>query len=631
MFFVAARRPETNRTVGRSIQAIILMSITSLLLVGGLGARLGYLQLVEGRQNFRKAQDNRIRLIAKPPERGRIYDRNGKLLASSRVSYSVFVWPSRTKETAEWAAKRKRLAQILNIPEKKIQTQVDKSGSDPYRVRIARSIGVQEVIALEEARLELGGIDVDAETVRAYPNGPLAAHVLGYTGEVTDELLDKLNAKLPEAPKDEVKLEEWRSRHYRLGDVVGQAGVEQAFESELRGGWGGQQVEVDAAGQVLRVVGEKTSPQGNDLHLTLDVELQKAAESVLGTHQGAIVALDPRNGGVLAMVSRPGYDPNVFSKPLSESVWQQLNRPDAPLVNRALRAFPPASTFKIVTTVAAIESGKFPPNTVLQTFPYLTVGGIQFWDWNRAGFGPLGFTGAMAFSSDTFFYQVARTMPDGEPLRAWTKRFGFGEHTGIELKAEEDEGLVPTSAWKQEYMGSPWFVGDTVNMSIGQGFMLSTPLQVAVMFAVPASGGDRIQPHLRKDNETARSWRKSLNLKPETIRILQQGLREVITIGTAGGAMNTGTLPPNAGKTGTAEDPPRESHSWYGGYAPLDEPEILIVAFGENSGGGGGKFAAPMVRRVMEAYFRLKAGKPALEPLPGPPTAPTDNPGLSAQ
>jgi penicillin-binding protein 2 len=215
----------------------------------------------------------------------------------------------------------------------------------------------------------------------------------------------------------------------------------------------------------------------------------------------------------------------------------------------------------------------------------------------------------MAWSSDTFFYQIAQGI-GGEILIDWTRRFGFGRKTGIELEQEEAAGLVADDAWKRENIGYEWFVGDTVNMSIGQGFLLSSPLQVAVMFAVVANGGDLVKPHLVKQDGDDRIWRESLGLSPITVQILQDGLRQVVSAGT-GGVMNSLSLPINSGKTGTAEDPPRLSHAWYGGYAPLDNPEVVIVAFGENSGGGGGKFAAPKVRQVMEAYFQLKKQRQA--------------------
>lgn len=304
------------------------------------------------------------------------------------------------------------------------------------------------------------------------------------------------------------------------------------------------------------------------------------------------------------MVSRPGFDPNLFSGRMSDEDWQKLQNADHPFVNRALQGFPPASTFKIVTTTAAIESEVFSPYTVLPTYPFITVGGIQFWDWNNAGFGYLGFPGAMAWSSDTFFYQIAQGI-GGETLIDWTRRYGFGSLTGIELAAEESPGLVPDNAWKEEALGESWFLGDTINMSIGQGYLQASPLQVAVMFAVAANGGYRVKPHLVKKG-SLEEWRESLNLMPETLEMLEEGLRQVVTNGT-GTKMDSALMPPTAGKSGTAEAPPYESHTWFGAYGPYDDPEILVVVFGEHSGKGGGSFAAPLARQVMEAYFSLKA------------------------
>ena len=333
----------------------------------------------------------------------------------------------------------------------------------------------------------------------------------------------------------------------------------------------------------------------------LDYLSQRAAEAALGTREGAIIAMDPQNGAILAMASWPTYDPNIFTTRMSEAEWKQLQGADHPFLNRALQAFPPASTFKIVTTAAALESGKYDPNTVLPTYPYIQVGGIQFGDWNRAGFGPLSFPGAMAWSSDTFFYQVAMRL-GGPTLIEMTRRFGFGRKTGFELGAEESPGLVPDDAWKRENLDMEWVIGDGINMSIGQGFLQATPLQVVGMFAVAANGGYSVTPHLLKDNEEHRNWKESLELSDVTIDILHKGLRQVITNGT-GQALNVPHLPPFAGKTGTAEAPPGLSHAWFGAYAPMDNPEVVIVAFAEHSGGGGGKVAAPMVLKVLEAYF----------------------------
>jgi penicillin-binding protein 2 len=556
----------------------------SLVLLGGICSRLAYLQIYEGERNRQLADNNRIRLIPKQPERGAILDRKGEVLAISRLSHSVYIWPLARRKN-EWVGSLKRLSQILHIPEEDIRKRLEQAGyNSPFLLRIARSISPAQVTALAEYANELEGVQVEPEAVRYYPNGDLAAHVLGYTGEMSDE-----------------ELKQRKSEGYRLGDVIGQMGIEAAYESLLRGEWGGQQVEVDGAGQVVRVLGRKPTQAGKSVHLTLDLDLQKAAEAALGDRKGAIVAINPQNGAILAMVSRPAFDPNLFSGRISNAQWKQLQSADHPFVNRALQGFPPASTFKVVTTTAGLESGRFSPDTVLQTYPSLKIGGIEFGDWNHAGFGPLNFVGALAMSSDTFFYQIGMGVGD-QNLIKWTRQYGFGRKTGVELAAEESPGLVPDDSWKRKILKEGWFLGDTVNMSIGQGYLQTSPLQIAVMFAVPANGGFLVKPHLLKDNEEAQSWRESLNLKPSTVDILRSGLREVVSTGT-GSALNVEGLPPISGKSGTAEDFGRKTHTWFGAYAPSSKPEIVVVAFGENSGGGGGSVAAPMVRQVLQAYF----------------------------
>lgn len=577
--------PKSTKTVGKRFQSVAVMVFITLMLFGAVGSRLFYLQLVEGHRNRQLAENNRIRLMPRRPERGKILDRKGRILAGSRLSYSVFLWPIERKEE-EWPAIVARLSKILEIPEDEIRDRLEQAGyTSPSLVPVARGISPAQATALAEFSTELPGVGIEAEAVRNYPYGDLAAHVLGYTGELSDEELESLEEE-----------------DYRLGDLVGQMGVEAAFEPQLRGEWGGKQVEVDGAGQIIRILGEKLAQAGNDVQLTIDLDLQRAAEAALGNRMGAIVALDPNTGAILAMVSRPTFDPNLFSAYITDEQWQQLQSTEFPFLNRALQAYPPASTFKIVTTTAAIESGEFSPYTVLPTYPYITAGGIQFWDWNRAGFGPLGFPGAMAWSSDTFFYQVAMRM-GADPLIQWTRRFGFGEKTGVELASEEAAGLVPDEAWKQEQFDEGWYQGDTINMSIGQGYLQATPLQVAVMFAIAANGGYRVTPHFLKDNESAQNWREPINISPVTVDVLRQGLRQVVTDGT-GTVLNVASLPSISGKSGTAEAPPRSSHTWFGGYGPSDKPEIVVVAFGEHSGGGGGSIAGPMVRQVLEAYFK---------------------------
>jgi penicillin-binding protein 2 len=491
-----------------------------------------------------------------------------------------------------WSVVGPRLAEILDIPQEDIETILKQSAVNPSSlIRIVRNLNEAQVTGLKEYENELPGVEINTEAVRYYPHGRELAHILGYTREITAKQLEKK-----------------KTEGYRLGDVMGQMGVEKAYEKLLRGEWGGQQVEVDGRGRPLRVLGSKQAKAGNDLHLTIDLDIQIAAEKALGKRNGAIVAINPKNGAILAMVSHPTFDPNIFSKQkLSQKDWETLQGSEHPLVNRAISVFPPASTFKIVTTTAALESGKFSPDTVLQTYGSLTIGGTRFGEWNHAGFGPLGFVGALQWSSDTFFYQVAKRV-GGPTLIEWTRKYGFGQKTGFEFTTEESKGLVPDENWKQKTWKRAWSIGDTINMSIGQGALQATPLQVAVMFAVPANSGYRVQPHLLKDNEESKSWRESLYLKPSTIKVLRQGLRKVVHEGT-GKVLNVPNLPPVAGKSGTAEawkKGVKENHAWFGAYAPADKPEILVVAFAEHSGGGGGSVAAPMILEIMEKHFARK-------------------------
>jgi penicillin-binding protein 2 len=587
-----SRLPLKNntRTVGRDFQPIFLIAFT-LLMTSIIGVRLAQLQIVEGTNHRTRAEANRVRIIPKQPVRGNIFDRNGKVLASTRYPRSVYLWPMAHRKSG-WSVVGSRLEKILNIPQEEIEKKLQEAGPNSSSlIPIARDLNEAQLTALKEYHRELKGVEIHTEAVRYYPHGQELAHVLGYTRELTAEQLQRK-----------------RELGYRLGDVIGQMGTEKVYENTLRGEWGGQQVEVDRAGRPVRVLGEKAAKSGSDLNLTIDLNLQIAANKALGKYNGAVVALDPNNGEVLAMVSRPTFDPNIFSKQkLSQKDWESVQGANHPLVNRALSAFPPASTFKIVTTAAGLESGKFSPKTILQTYGSLTIGGITFGEWNHAGFGPLGFVGAMQWSSDTFFYQIAQAV-GGPTLIEWTRKFGFGEKTGFDFAAEETRGLVPDDDWKRKHRNMPWTVGDTVNMSIGQGALLSSPLQVAVMFAVPANGGYRVQPHLLKDNQPAANWRKLIKMKPTTIKILHDGLRKVITHGT-GQVLNKPTLPPVAGKTGTAEawqNRVKKNHAWFGAYAPADQPEIVIVAFTEHSGGGGGSLAGPMVLEILEDYFKRK-------------------------
>jgi penicillin-binding protein 2 len=585
------KKKDSGRTVGTQNQVVLTILLISGLMFGAVGSRLAYLQIAQGELYREKAENNRIRTIPKLPVRGNLLDRKGRMLATTKFTHAAYIWPKTQKEES-WAENRRLLAKILEMPEAELQAKVEAAGYESNTpVRIARSLTPQQMTALEEYRSQLKGIEIDVETVRFYPHGEIGGQTMGYTGEL-----------------DANELKKRRPEGYRLGDVVGKMGIESAYEKRLRGEWGGLQMEVDGKGRIQKILGQKKAKPGEDLVLTLDLELQKTAQKALGKYRGAIVAIDPNTGAVLAMVSNPSFDPNIFSSRFTPSVWKSLQKKNHPFLNRSLRGFPPASTFKIVTDTAGMESGKFPPNTILPTSAYLRVGGTAFGEWNKAGFGRIGYIRALAMSSNTFHGRIGLGV-GGPTLIKWARAYGFGKPTGIELP-EETSGLIADDAWKRRNFDDfPWSEGDTVNMSIGQGFTLATPLQVAIMFSAVANGGYIVQPHfLQEDNEEMKKSRVSLKLKASTVKTLQQGSREVIVNGTAK-VLNVPELPPIAGKSGTAQAPPGENHAWFGGYAPYDKPQIVVVAFAEHSGGGGGKTAAPMVKEVMKTFFGVKEKK----------------------
>lgn len=591
--------PQRNRQVGRQHQSSLILLGIGLIFFGGIASRLAYLQIDRGKENQLKAKRNHTLVVPKPPIRGNIYDRNGKVLATTKLTHAAYIW-SKAQKQEDWLEIRDLLATILQVSAADIQKRVEEAGVDyPSLIPLALNLNPSQVTALEEYRPQLKWVETEVNRIRYYPRKELAAHIIGYTGELDSEELKQ---------KSEIG--------YRLGDVVGKMGVEKFYEQNLRGKWGGLNLDVNGEGKVIRIVGEDPPEAGNDLTLTLDLDLQAAAESVLGKRKGSIVVLNPHDGSVLAMASYPRFDPNIFSKPISNQDWQKLQSDGNPFLNLALRGFPPASTFKVVTAAAGMESGRFPPNQILNTFPYIELAGIRFREWNRKGFGRMGYVGALAWSSNTFFGQIGQSL-GGKNLSKWANNFGFGEPTGLDL-AGETGGLIADDAWKRKTFKQGWTTGDTINMSIGQGFVLATPLQVGVMLSAIANDGHKITPHLLKSNPQAATKPPSLNLKPGTLKTIKKGLRAVVSRGT-GDKLNVPSLPPAAGKSGTAEAPPGEPHTWFMAYAPYAKPEIVVVAFAEHSGGGGSSVAAPMVQKVMGAYFKHKElRKPKSKPKPQP-------------
>ena len=568
-----------HRHSGMQQQPAVLLTLV-VLFASAMVLRLGWLQLVQGQENRARADENRIRLVPRHPMRGRILDRNGQVLVSSRLTYNLYVQP-RQVPADQWPALRDRLATVIGMaPAELDERRRNGANQEGYRIELAYNLKPEQVLRFREQAGNLRGAEVDVDYLRAYPYGSLGAHVLGYTSPITAEEFDKLEAK-----------------GYRMQDRIGRSGIENAFERHLRGEWGGQQLEVNAAGQVQRVLGDKQAKPGRDLRLTIDLELQKTAEKALaGVRKGAIVAMDPQTGAIRAMASRPNFDPNIFANGPTAAQWTALGGPEAPMLNRSFQGFPPASTFKLVTTIAGIESGRMTETSKLPTMNSFCYRGQCYGD--HGSFGVIGFPMALAVSSNSFYYQVGLKVGPKELFKA-ARRMGYGQLTGIELKDEDGAGLLGDEAWKRKVYGEPWTSVDTISSAIGQGPVLVTPLQMARLYAAVSNGGWLVTPHV-VERPTERRW---IGLKAGTLRALRQGLRMVVTEGTAT-ILNDPTLPPVAGKTGTGEDPPRPDHAWFGGYAPAGKPTLVIVAFGENSGGYGGTVAAPMVKALMTTWFR---------------------------
>ncbi|MEG4942474.1 penicillin-binding protein 2 [Microcoleus sp. F4-D5] len=583
-----------SRQRSRSLQVMIFMLLVTTLVTLPI-FRLAELQLIQGAYNRQRAENNRIRPVSVPANRGQILDRNGKIFAASRVSRSVYVWP-KERSAKEWQEIAATLGPIVKLPAAEIIKKIDGVG---YRsalpVRISKDIDVGTFVALGEQSNALRGVEIRVESSRDNPNQQLAAHVLGYVGEAT---LDQLKA----------------NPAYPMGMIVGQMGVEKLANSTLEGVWGNRLIEVNAKGEEIQDLGVKDPIPGKPVQLTLDLDMQKTAEKALGDRLGAVVAIDVKTGALLTMASWPTFDPNIFTRKVTQQEWDRLQGPDKPFLNRAVQGYPVGSTFKIVTSVAGMESGKFSPDSTLVSSASINIGGISF-NEHGAGYGLIGFRDALAYSSNTFFYQVGMAAGP-EQMAKWAKKMGIGGTINLDLLGIDgaNHGQVPIPAEKQKMYGEDWYVGDTVTMSIGQGLVLCTPLELAVMVSTIANGGWRVQPHLlASQTNTPVTEKIKTGIKPATLNVVRQGLIDVVKKGT-GRAMNDGTIPLSAGKTGTVEMPGHPDNSMYVGFAPADKPEVAIAVIVEG-GGYGAVSAAPIAQEVFRTYFQKQGFKPTNKPL----------------
>jgi len=543
------------------------------------------------------SDENRIRLIASQPIRGRILDTNGKVLADSRVKYSLIAKPQSVKES-DWEKHKLIISDLLNIDKNLIQTKYFEGlKNQKLAITIVDDLGVDQLIKFKENEDNFFSFEIATKLIRNYPYKSLAAHVIGYTQPITDSEYKFLSKK-----------------GYKLNDLIGRTGIEYVYEDFIRGEWGGEMVEVNSLGKFQRSLGIKPSIKGNDIKLTIDMDLQLIAEEVLKNKKaGAIIVMDPRDGAIKAMASRPTFDLNFFSKDFKpEREYNKLfNSQEKPLFNRALNAYDPGSVWKIVTALAGLESGKFPIDTMLETKPCITYGSQCFREHNDLGFGLIGYEDALRVSSNTFFYQIGYGVGVDEIYEV-SRKLGFNSLSGIEISEQENIGLVASSKWAREGRGwglpgrTPWVPEDIASMSIGQFVVQVTPIQIARAYAAIANGGYLVTPHLtKKDDENSLDKKPiKIDIDPKNIQLIKNGLRKVVESGT-GVSINYGVsnLPPVSGKTGTAEDGEGGSdHAWFVCFTPSEKSELLVVAFAQNTPGGGSVHALPMAREILKVW-----------------------------
>jgi penicillin-binding protein 2 len=589
--------------------------------------RFVWLQIIQHDYYQTRAEDNRISLVPITPNRGLIVDRNGVVLARNYSAYTLEITPSKVRSLEETIDE---LGQIIDVQPKdrrRFKKLMDESKSFetlPIRTRLTD----EEVAKFIAHRYRFPGVEIKARLFRQYPGGAFAAHILGYIGRITDRDIEKIEAVEQEA-------------NYRGTDHFGKTGLEQHYEFDLHGITGFEQVEVDAGGHAVRTL-ERTAPvAGNQLTLTMDAELQRIAENAFGDRKGSLVAIEPSTGGLLAMVSVPNYDPNMFVDGIDTQNWKELNEsPNKPMVNRALNgAYPPGSTFKPFMALGALTLGKRTAAQTISDPGFYNFGGHHFRDDKKGGHGMVDMYKSIVHSCDTYYYMLANDMGI-DNIANFMGQLGLGQRTGVDI-AGESEGVLPSQAWKKKRFKKPeqqkWYAGETISIGIGQGYNAYTPIQLALATATLANNGVMFRPHLVKyvtDTKTGDQRLiephplKTLPLKQEHIDVIKNAMIGVNKEGTGTRAF-AGAGYVSAGKTGTAQvfsykgavhktesmAANLRDHALFIAFAPADKPTIALAVLVEN-GGFGAQAAAPIARQVLDYYLlgkKPKAPAPADE------------------
>ena len=588
----------------------VVVAAFSLLLL-----RFVFLQIVQYDYYHTKAEDNRISIVPIMPNRGLILDRSGIVLARNYSAYTLEIFPG---EVTDLEKTIDELASIVEIrPSDRIRFKrllIESKGADsvPIRTRLTD----EEVAKFAVNRYRFPGVDIRARLFRQYPMKEIASHVIGYIGRINERDAKRID-------------DEGLSANYKGTDHIGKTGLEQSYENELHGNTGYEQVEVDSAGRGVRTLSRTPPTPGNNLVLTLDIKLQQVAEQAFGDNRGALVAIDPATGGILAFVSKPGFDPNLFVDGIDPANWDALNNsPDRPMVDRALAGtYPPGSTFKPYMALAALQLGKRTPQFTINDPGYFQFGGHRFHDDKPGGHGVVDMYKSLVVSCDTYYYMLANDMGIDNIAR-FIGQFGFGAKTGIDIEGEAT-GVLPSPEWKRRHFSKPeqqkWYAGETISIGIGQGYNAYTPLQMAQAIATLANNGVMYRPHLVDYVENIRTGERTriepklvrtIPLKPENLEVVKNALAGVNIEGTGARAF-AGAEYTSAGKTGTAQvvalkphekyDEKRvterhRDHALFVAFAPLENPKIALAVVVEN-GGFGATAAAPIARKVLDYYL----------------------------
>lgn len=604
---------ESQTFLSRTIVAGIIVII----MLGVVVSRMMQLQIIDHDHFQTLSQDNRVKVVPLPPTRGLIYDSNGVLLAQNRPAYNLEITPEGVDDLDQTLAE---LSKVISISQedlerfKKLKRRKRRFDSIPIRINLS----IKETAEFAVHRHRFPGVDIKAHLSRHYPQKNQTAHVLGYVGRISQKDLEVIDAS-----------------EYAGTSHIGKIGIEKTYESALHGKVGLEQVEVNARGRVVNKLEQAPPVPGFDIHLHLDTKLQDIAMQSFGEESGALVAIDPNNGGVLALVSNPGFNPNLFVEGISSKNYKALQKdPNKPLYNRALRGqYPPGSTVKPFVALAGLETKTIDYESTTFCRGYYQLPGHEhkYRDWKKTGHGVMDMTASVTQSCDVFFYKLAHDLGI-DKMHEYMQPFGFGDKTGIDLVGEA-KGLLPSREWKRQARRQPWYPGETLIVGIGQGYFLTTPLQLASATAALANGGifypprivDYLQQHGQDKKDHIASEGKSIEiLKEQNWTDVKDSMLNVVE-----GARGTARRIKNehytiAGKTGTAQvftvaqdeeydeetvEKRKRDHALFVAYAPADNPEIAIAVIVEN-GGHGGSVAAPIAKAVMDAYLLKKEAKP---------------------